>query len=102
MSPALDGDDVLTRVTVPLVKMYNKSYSDVFVVAIVETFVDPDKMRVVLVGVIDVAEAMVSPVNPNIPALLVSAFQAFTETWSPESEPVATVECLPQPCLAMY
>ena len=58
-------------------------------------------MIVEFVGVMDVAQAMVSPVKPNIPALLVSAFQAFTETWSPESEPVATVECLPQPCLAI-
>ena len=59
-------------------------------------------MIVEFVGEIDVAEAIVWAVKPNIPALLISAFQAFTETWSPESEPVATVECLPQPCLAMY
>jgi hypothetical protein len=80
MSPAVDGEEVLTRVTVPLVKMYSKSYSAVFVIAIVETFVDPDKIRVVAVGVIDVAEAIVSPVNPSIPALFISAFQEFTDT----------------------
>ena len=80
MSPAVDGEVVLTRVTEPLVKMYSKSYSAVFVIAIVETFVDPDKIRVVAVGVIDVAEAMVSPVKPNIPALFISAFQEFTDT----------------------
>ena len=76
----VDGEVVLTRVTEPLVKMYSKSYSAVFVIAIVETFVDPDKIRVVAVGVIDVAEAMVSPVKPNIPALFISAFQEFTDT----------------------
>ena len=80
MSPADDGDAVLTRVTVPLVKMYNKSYSAVLVVAIDETFVDPDKIIVVAVGVIDVADARVSPVNPSIPALFISAFQEFTDT----------------------
>ena len=76
ISPFTDGDEVFTRLTVPFVKTYNKSYSFVFVIAIVETLAEPDKIMAEFVGVTFEALAIICGVKSLETKAYGSSFQS--------------------------
>ena len=87
-------------------KRYNKS------LALVSEYVIKSKLSAVPLSAattVAVSTGVIFPhaivlvlgVNPSIPSWSWPVFHAFTDTWSPESEPVATVLWPPKAFLAM-